>query len=96
MKKKLDQMENHYIVCGYGEMGQIVVGELRKHKIPVVIIESDESALAHVREKKFLQLSGDATDENNLFQRGFTVPKVWYRWSKRIRKTYLSSSPRAT
>ena len=25
LKKKLDQMENHYIVCGYGEMGQIIV-----------------------------------------------------------------------
>ena len=28
LKKKLDQMEKHYIVCGYGEMGQIIVGEL--------------------------------------------------------------------
>ena len=70
LKKKLDQMENHYIVCGYGEMGQIIVGELHKHKIPVVIIEPDESALAKLREKDFLHLSGDATDENNLISAG--------------------------
>ena len=70
LKKKLDQMENHYIVCGYGEMGQIIVGELDKQKIPVVIIEPEESALARLREKSFLYLSGDATDENNLISAG--------------------------
>ncbi|MGA2224755.1 MAG: NAD-binding protein [Syntrophobacteraceae bacterium] len=70
LKKKLDQMENHYIVCGYGEMGHIIVGELHKHKIPVVIIEPDESALARLRENNFLHLSGDATDENNLISAG--------------------------
>ena len=58
LKKKLDQLENHYIVCGYGEMGQIIVEELRKHKVPVVIIESDESVLARLREKNFLHLAG--------------------------------------
>ena len=63
-------MENHYIVCGYGEMGQIIAGELHKQKIPVVIIEPDELALAKLREKDFLHLSGDATDENNLISAG--------------------------
>ncbi|MGO9373415.1 MAG: potassium channel family protein [Syntrophobacteraceae bacterium] len=70
LKKKLDQMENHYIVCGYGEMGQIIVGELLKHKVPVVIIEPDESALSRLREKNLLHLSGDATDESNLVSAG--------------------------
>lgn len=31
LKKKLDQVENHYIVCGYGQMGQVIVQELLKH-----------------------------------------------------------------
>jgi voltage-gated potassium channel len=70
LKKKLDQLENHFIVCGYGEMGQIIVGELHKHKIPVVIIEPDELTLAKLREKNLLHLSGDATDENNLISAG--------------------------
>jgi voltage-gated potassium channel len=70
LKKKLDQLENHYIVCGYGEMGEIIAGELLKHDIPVVIIESDESVLARLREKNFLYLSGDATDEENLISAG--------------------------
>ena len=66
LRKKLDQLENHYIVCGYGEMGQIIAEELREHNVPVVIIESDESALARLREKNLLHLAADATDEDNL------------------------------
>ena len=75
LKKKLDQLENHYIVCGYGEMGQIIVGELLKHKIPVVIIESDESVLARLREKDLAFLSGNATDEENLISAGIRRAK---------------------
>jgi voltage-gated potassium channel len=70
LKKKLDQLENHYIVCGYGGMGEIIVGELLKHKIPVVVIESDESVLARLIEKNLAYLSGNATDEENLISAG--------------------------
>src|SRR5208337_1373121 len=70
LKKKLDQLENHYIVCGYGEMGEIIAGELLKHEIPVVIIDSDESVVARLREKDLAYLSGDATDEENLISAG--------------------------
>ena len=75
LKKQLDQLENHYIVCGYGEMGKIIVEELHKHKVPVVIIESDESVLARLREKNFPHLGADATDENNLISAGILRAK---------------------
>jgi len=70
LKKKLDQLENHYIVCGYGEMGRIIAEELHKHKVPIVIIETDESVLGLLRERNFLHLGADATDENNLIAAG--------------------------
>jgi voltage-gated potassium channel len=75
LKKRLDQLENHYVVCGYGEMGEIIVGELRKHKIPVAIIESDESVVSRLREKDLPYLSGDATDEDNLIAAGIRRAK---------------------
>jgi voltage-gated potassium channel len=70
LKKKLDQLENHYIVCGYGEMGEIIAGELRKHEIPVAIIESEEPVVARLREKDLPHFAGDATDEDNLIAVG--------------------------
>jgi voltage-gated potassium channel len=70
LKKKLDQLENHFIICGYGEMGEIVTGELGKHKIPVAVIDSNEAVLGRLSEKDFVYLSGDATDEENLISAG--------------------------
>jgi voltage-gated potassium channel len=70
LKKELDQLENHHIICGYGEMGRIVAEELHKHGMPLVVIESDETVLALLRERNFLHLGADATDENSLIAAG--------------------------
>lgn len=70
VKAKLEQLKNHYIICGYGQMGQIVVQELLKHKVPVVVVESDENVLLKIREKGVLHYAGDATEEENLIAAG--------------------------
>ncbi len=70
LKNRLDQMENHYIVCGYGQMGQIIADLLHEHGVPVVVIESEESLLVRLREKQLVYLSGDATEEENLVTAG--------------------------
>ncbi len=70
LKNQLDRLENHYIVCGYGQMGLIIVQELQRFKIPVVVIEKDEPTLLRLTEKGILHLAGDATDEDNLSNAG--------------------------
>lgn len=70
LKKQLAQLENHYIVCGYGQMGQIIVQELHRYGVPAVVIENDESILARLREKGILHLGGNATEEDNLVAAG--------------------------
>ncbi len=70
LKKQLDQLENHYIICGYGQMGQIIVKELSNLKIPLVVIDSNESLIIRFREKGILHLQADATEEENLLAAG--------------------------
>lgn len=70
LKKQLDHMEGHHIVCGYGQMGQIIVEELRNHKIPIVVIDSDDSLVIRLREKGVVHLTADATEEENLIAAG--------------------------
>ncbi len=70
LTKKLYQMENHYIICGYGQMGQIIADKLQEESVPVVIVESDEAVLARVREKGLMHLSGDAKEEEILVTAG--------------------------
>lgn len=70
VRKKLEQLNDHYIVCGYGQMGQVVARELLKHDIPLVVIENDENAIIRLQEKAILHLAGDATEEENLLAVG--------------------------
>jgi voltage-gated potassium channel len=76
LKKQLDQLQDHYIVCGFGQMGQIIVQELIRYEVPVVVIEkSDEASLARLREKGILHLQADATDEDQLIAAGILRAK---------------------
>jgi len=75
LKRQLDQLEGHHIVCGYGQMGQVIVEELRSHKIPVVVIDNDDSLVIRFREKGILHLTADATEEENLIAAGIEKAK---------------------
>jgi voltage-gated potassium channel len=75
LKKELDQLNDHYIICGYGQMGQIIVQELTNHRIPVVVIDSDDSLVIRFREKRILHLTADATEEENLLAAGIQRAK---------------------
>jgi voltage-gated potassium channel len=41
MQKKINQLENHYIICGYGRMGTKIAQELKKRKKPFVVLEKE-------------------------------------------------------
>lgn len=75
LRQQLDRLSEHYIVCGYGQMGQIIVGELSKHGIPVVVIDSDQSLLIKTREKGVMLLPEDAMEEENLLAAGILRAK---------------------
>jgi len=70
MKKRLSQVSDHYIICGYGQMGKIVTSELLKHNIPVVVIEKSEEEAIRLEELGIPYLQGDATEEETLIAAG--------------------------
>ncbi|MFN0087463.1 MAG: potassium channel family protein [Blastocatellia bacterium] len=64
--KDINQLENHYILCGAGRVGIRIIDELQKKKVDYVIIERDEHAAERLLTKGHLVLIGDATDETVL------------------------------
>lgn len=70
VKKKLLGIKDHYIICGYGQMGKIIVDQLRRHGVPMVVIEVDETASARLQELGIPHLAGDAKEEENLYAAG--------------------------
>ena len=73
--KKVMQLEDHYIVCGYGRMGNGIVEGLLERDEPFIIIDSDPSKEEIFRSKKVLFLIGDATQESTLLEAGIDRAK---------------------
>src|SRR6056297_3078463 len=67
VKKHIQKLEKHVIVCGYGRNGRQAVHELRSHNVPVVIIDRSESIAEELREQAdILYVFGDATEDDTL------------------------------
>ncbi|UCC47594.1 MAG: potassium channel protein [Gemmatimonadota bacterium] len=66
--RSIEQLSDHYIICGMGRMGRIVVGEMIQAQSPFVIVEHDPARIALVRESypDILVIEGDATQEHTL------------------------------
>ena len=76
LKKEIDKLENHVIVCGHGRVGEMAVSELRDHETTVVVIESDESKCEELRQEGYLVIAGDATKDKNLDKAGIDNAKA--------------------
>lgn len=69
MKHRIDHLKDHYIIAGFGRVGQQVARELANEGQPFVILEQDEAKLALAKDKNWAYLVGDvAVDEKVLEQ----------------------------
>ena len=66
----LDDLADHFIVCGYGRIGAIIVEELRRQNVPYVVIERDHERVLAVMEAGGLAVEADASSEEVLTRLG--------------------------
>ncbi len=64
--KKISRLKNHFIICGYGRMGQVIASELNEKNLDFVVIENNETKAEIIRGKGFYCIQGDATMEETL------------------------------
>lgn len=76
MKEKIDELNQHYIVCGYGRIGQLICNGLVSEKLTHAIIENDKTVVEHMNEQSELVfIDGDATRDEILKEAGITKAK---------------------
>jgi len=76
MERKLQNLKDHYIICGHGRMGRVVRERLEEEKTPFIIIDNREEKLEELKESKTcLFIEGDATSEEVLIQAGIKKAK---------------------
>lgn len=73
LEKKIKELKNHYIVCGYGRMGKIICRELMGKNIKFVAIEKKLDIF--VEKEDLLIFEGDATKDEILKEAGIERAK---------------------
>jgi voltage-gated potassium channel len=67
VKRKIEKISDHVVICGYGRNGKQAAIELREHNVKVVIIENDPEIIQGLRDSAgMLYVEGDAADEEAL------------------------------
>jgi voltage-gated potassium channel len=70
MDKQIQDLRDHYIVCGVGRMGRTICSHLHERGKPVVVIDVDEERLKSRLPGGCLYVHGDATDDQTLRRAG--------------------------
>ncbi|MEI6667236.1 MAG: potassium channel protein [Acidobacteriota bacterium] len=65
-QRMLEQLRDHFIVCGYGRIGGTIVEELRRQHVPYVVIERDPERVHEIIEHGGLAVLADASSEEVL------------------------------
>ncbi len=71
MERRINKLEGHFIVCGYGRMGRELCNYLHQRHQPFVIIDENvELHTPEMRSDDWLFLQGDATQDDILEEAG--------------------------
>jgi len=70
MNKKITQMRHHYIICGFGRIGQEICSILQDNGRSFVVIEHEESVVEAIDQLGYPFLKGDAADDDILLSAG--------------------------
>ncbi|MDF0708222.1 potassium channel family protein [Flagellimonas okinawensis] len=69
VKKQIDSLSNHVVVCGFGRNGMQAAEKLIAYKKPFVVIEKDKDIIER-HEEDILFVEGDANEDEVLLQAG--------------------------
>lgn len=79
-RKKMDnqiaKLRNHYIICGFGRIGELICRELRSYNVDLVVIENDPKVIERLEKSHFLYLPMDSTSEETLITAGVMDAKA--------------------
>jgi voltage-gated potassium channel len=64
--RMLDNLRDHFILCGFGRMGEIIAREFSRQHVPFVVIERDPDRVHSAMERGFLAVEADASSEDVL------------------------------
>jgi voltage-gated potassium channel len=65
-ERMLDELDKHFIICGFGRMGHIIAREFARQSVPFVVIERDGERMQQAIDLGYLAVEADASNEQVL------------------------------
>lgn len=75
MKKKVLELSDHYLICGFGRIGRVICDLLKEADKPFVVIENSPKVIRELTELNYLFLDGEASNDDILLQAGIKRAK---------------------
>jgi len=77
MEKRIESLAGHYVVCGAGRVGRVIIGEMVHSGVPMVLVEKSAERIEIVRERypNLPVVEGDATHDHTLERAGIARAK---------------------
>jgi voltage-gated potassium channel len=69
-RRLMNQLSQHYILCGFGRMGQQIAQELCHEEVTFVVADSEAEPIQFADQLGYLAFQGDATMDETLFKVG--------------------------
>ena len=66
VRRQVDKLDAHFIICGYGRVGEAVARHFAAHSAPFVVVDSDPESVSRAEADGFLAVHGDATADEVL------------------------------
>ena len=67
---EIERLRDHYVLCGFGRVGQEIARELHERRQPFVVIEQTPAEVQRARAFGYLVVEGDAAQERVLLTAG--------------------------
>jgi voltage-gated potassium channel len=70
MDLRIRKLEDHYIVCGYGRVGEVVAEAMQEAGADFVVVEKEPARIADAVDHGYLSIEGNATENETLQEAG--------------------------
>jgi voltage-gated potassium channel len=70
MRGKIEALRDHYVLCGFGRVGEEIAREFHARGMPFVIVDSNPQAIERARKQRYLLVEGDASSDAILLEAG--------------------------
>jgi voltage-gated potassium channel len=70
MKNRIARLKEHFILCGYGRVGEEIARSFSGEEVPFIIIANNEEHIARAEKEGHLYIFGDATSDEVLKEAG--------------------------